>query len=467
MGIVGRSVTLTLSGQPAINTPKSAARDVQIAINNIRERLQAIEAQVTAGQGVTEANFAAGATDLSAIRQQIAQLRAELTSAQLAIAALEAEVPTDVYVNNVFVATRHILNFIQGGGIRITGTDDSSLEQVNILFEALVDLSMIVTRGVLHIRGRDVGFRLGKELDLLRSSLFIRGRTIDMLAGQGISLERQLLRIRGRTIDFTTTGNLMLALERSRLLIEGRTIGMNLTITDVLALDRSRLRILGRSINMLLSESLLLARSRLLIRGRTLGLTLTTDGSFSRNWADFSTADMISLKGTISAATGNLVGTPTSGSVHQRVYFSLLPPGSPSWINLAKGTMDCTANFVANSSTSSLSALLFTVNDAASDNTVQNGYWFDLALQITAARMIRFAAGAGTQVNSFVYNSSSGTHTYRVTRTAAGLWTAFFDGVQKYQSTDTTYTAVRPGLVFFSNPGAPLPVVDYSITWVP
>jgi len=188
-GLIGRSVTLTLSGEPAINTPKSAARDVQQAVNNIRERLKGLEVQVNAHLGVIEGTAAGTSSanaDLTTLKQQVHQLQVDLAAAQAAIATLDAEVPTDVFVNGLFIGTRHILNFIQGGGLRITGTDNTAQNRADILFEALVDLALFATRSVLKIRGHEIGLNLGKQLGLVRSQLRIRGRSITMVIGAGL-----------------------------------------------------------------------------------------------------------------------------------------------------------------------------------------------------------------------------------------------------------------------------------------
>lgn len=466
---------ITLDGKPSITTPKSAVRDVQLAVNNIRERLQQIEAAYNSVAGATDISNQANVTataDIAALLKQIKQLQIDLAAISTRVSTLEGEVPTDVYVDNIFIATRHALNFLSGGGIRVTGSDDTVAQRVNIMFQALVNLTMIVEPGRLLIHGKPIGFLLGTELVVDRMRMLVAGRSLDLLLSSNLTaiLQPGRLFLRGQALDMNlSTSSLSLVLNPARMLLAGRTIDFSSTANLNLAIERARYAVRGETLDLVLSNVLTLsiAVAQMRSRGKTLTLTLTgVPVTFFRDFADLSTSNLIVILGTVSASTGNLVGSG-NGTNHQRVYFTLLPEGSPSWINLAAGAIDCTAIWVANSSTSSLSAMCFTKDDLASSLTIQNGYWFDLALQLSAGRMVRFTSGSGSQLNSFGYSATSGNQTYRLTRTTGGLWTVFLNGTQKYTQTDTNFVAVRPGVVFFSNPGAPLPLVSYSLTYVP
>ena len=73
------------TGKPAIGTPASADREWQLAINNIRERFQALEAQVAALQRIS------GKEDIA---QSIRSLQQQLTQLAKQIIALGGEADT-------------------------------------------------------------------------------------------------------------------------------------------------------------------------------------------------------------------------------------------------------------------------------------------------------------------------------------------------------------------------------------
>jgi len=190
-------------------------------------------------------------------------------------------------------------------------------------------------------------------------------------------------------------------------------------------------------------------------------------GTFSRNFADLSTANLTSYQGTISAATGRLLGTPTSGAVNQRVIFDLCPTVS--------GSFDCTINYKASGvNTTAVGILMFDqADDNGSAGTPQNTYWCDATIQFNATRLIKVVAGSAGQVTpgsvlGFA-GGDTGNHSLRLTRDSAGHFNIYSDvtngsGVIPSAGTETQWTSGRCGLFYFANPGPPPSVIDFTIS---
>lgn len=262
---------VTLDGKPAIGTPNSAVRDVQLAINNIRERLKKIEAAYNS-LAAFEAASGTGSTTTS---QDISGLLTDLAAIEARVTALEGEVPTDVYVNSVFVATRHALNFIAGGGLIIVGSDDALNNRVNILFEALVDLQIIVSRGALVVSGRQIDFTLGKQLSLNRGSILLSSRAVDFVLSSStfLNVARAALVASGRSIGLLATGDVFMSVSRGMLRAIGRTIDIAAPIQ--FAVNRARLLEVGRSVDISLpiNTSIDVTRALIALRARDYRIT--------------------------------------------------------------------------------------------------------------------------------------------------------------------------------------------------
>jgi tetrahydromethanopterin S-methyltransferase subunit F len=322
--MVTQTRIVTLPSKPAIKTPTTAARDVQLAVNNIRERLHLIEEALNSGVEATrqlgmQVDSSVSAADLAALQQQVNQLQNDVTIIENTMASLQAETPTDVYVDGAFIATRHALNFLSGGGIRVTGADDPLRERVDIFFNALVDLHLILdaerarlvlrgrnvgmflgvllptSRGHITVRGRETQFRVGPYIGVdpvrllirgrnlmmrlgiekitQRGKLIVRGRTLIM--GTGPVIERAALRVRGRDVQFGLTHGLFESVQRSQIVVRGRDLTWNLRHNLFEPVERSRILVRGHNNAWQVQEPV--QRSRLLVRGRNVTMATTAN----------------------------------------------------------------------------------------------------------------------------------------------------------------------------------------------
>lgn len=182
-------------------------------------------------------------------------------------------------------------------------------------------------------------------------------------------------------------------------------------------------------------------------------------GHFFRNFVDMTTTNLTAFKGTITAALGVLQGTPTSGAVHERVYFDLLPTTiTGAWTNAI--------HFTSAGGAANLLMLLFlTQGDVSTDNTLQNGYWID-NLSGTG-RMIRFTSGGGTVLASGL-NIGPGANLVQIAYNGTNTFTLLINGLSPVGPiVDSTFTSGRMGMGFFSNPGDPGNYVDYTLDYIP
>jgi uncharacterized coiled-coil protein SlyX len=432
---------MTLTGKPSVIEPRpsrqgdavAALRPLQDTVASIRERLRQIEAEVNAlVQRIADLETTAGAgasADLEAIQIQINSILARLKE-------LEESALVDWYVNGVLVATRRQVNFIQAGGITISGADDG--DRANITLGALVDLLIPTSRGALRLSGRDLVFQLGRFIDVMPASLVLTGRDL------GLSL----------------TTDTLLAVQRGALRFSGRTVGIDLTQDIDLAVQRAALRLTGRNIDLSADIALSITRGRLRLTGRDVAIT-TFD--FFRDFADLTTNDLTVYQGTVDASSGELVGTPTSGAVHERVYFDLLPTGSPTDI---AGAWEIVVN-LRTAAGSTLNGIVFnTQGDNAADGTLQNGYWLD-TLTTTFPRLVRFISGAPT-VLATAGSAIGSPVELRVTYDGIDTFHCEADGVALFSDVvDSNFTHGRIGLVFFANPGTPGSVIDIGVNYTP
>lgn len=463
-------------GKPSITNPRPpAARDVVLAVDNIRQRIEALEAVVTTLQSTP--------ADTSALQAQIRTLRTDLAALTTRVAALEQLVPTDFYVDGTLIGTRHAVNFERGAGITITGTDDTSNERVNIRFDATgVNLTLPVTRGAIDVRARDVTLALGRFIDVTRARLIVAGRNLGLSLSSDtlLAVERGTITLAGRSVGLSLSSNLQLPVARGALRVVGRQVALARGIpvaraalraagrdvvvapsqTINISVSRAQLAVAGRSVQAIIPTTLTVERAAVRIKGRDVVLS---PFDFYRNFGDFSTANLTVYKGTVDASTGELVGTPTSGSVHERVYFDLLPPGSPSSIS---GAFDISCRINCNGSGTAIAAVtMFSQGDDGTQNLFQNGYWVDIFS--TSLRFVEATGGGGSVLNSAsISGSHTGIHLLRITNDGAGNWEVFWDGVSKFTlSSETTYTSGRFGLLFFANPGPVSSFVDYGINY--
>lgn len=465
-------------GKPSITNPRPpAARDVVLAIDNIRQRLEALDAVVTTLQSTP--------VDTTSLQAQIRTLRTDLAALTARVAALEQLVPTDFYVDGALVGTRHAVNFEHGAGITITGTDDVSNGRVNIRFDASgVNLTLPVTRETIEVRSRDLTLALGRFIDVTRARLIVAGRNLGLSLSSDtlFSVERGTLALAGRAVVLSLSSNLQLPVARGALRVAGRQVTMARGIPvsraalrvagrDVvvapsqsinLPVSRAQIAAVGRPVQVIIPQTLAIDRAAIQIKGRDV---VVSPFDFYRNFGDLSTADLTVYKGTVSAATGELVGTPSAnGSVHERVYFDLLPPGSPSAIS---GAFDISMRINANGSNTAVSGpTFFSQGDDSTQNFFQSGYWVDVFA--TSLRFIKSNAGsAGVLGTGNITGAATGIRTLRITRDGSGNFEVFWDGVSKITiATETTYTSGRFGLIFFTNPGPAPSIVDYGINYV-
>jgi len=445
-------------GKPAITDPRPpATRDTTQAVSNIRQRIEAIEAAVTALQSINT-KF-----DTSGLQSQIDQLRKDLAALTLRVQTLEAEVPTDWYVDGVFVGTRHKANFIHGAGITITGSDDSTNERVDIRFDVSgVDLTLPVERTAIRILPRDIAIALGRFITTTQARIVIAGRSIGLSLSNDvvIDVDRAVLRLAGRSVSIAAGANVFLQTDRGALRAAGRSIGMGIGIP----MSRAALRVGARDVALNPTGNVLLpvGRSAIVVAGRDVTVT-PPSWTFFRQFSDLSTAGLTVYKGTVSAATGKLVGTPTSGAVHERVYFDALPSGSPSDISGA-WTIEVHAN---TGSALTLNGILMNVQgDVSTDNTLQNGYWLD-TLTSTNPRFVRFVAGGATVLKTAALGIANPSR-LRVTYDGVNTFHCEANGTALFTDVvDSTFTHGRPGFVYFANPGTPGALIDFAMNYTP
>lgn len=467
-------------GKPAITDPRPpAARDVAQAVSNIRQRIEALEAVVTTLQSTP--------VDTSSLQAQIRTLRIDLAALTARVAALELEVPTDFYVDGALVGTRHAVNFERGAGITITGTDDETNQRVNIRFDASgVNLTLPVTRATVDIRARDLTLALGRFIDTTRARLIVAGRSVGASLSNDtlLAVSRGTLALSGRSVDLSLSQNLALDVSRAAVRVAGRGVvlargiqvgraavraaGRDVVVapsqTINLPVSRAAIAVAGRNVLAIIPQTLVVERAApIVVRGRDV---VVSPFDFYRNFADNSTANLTAYKGTVDASTGELVGTPSAnGTVHERVYFDLLPPGSPSSIS---GAFDISCRINANGSGSAVAGIVwFSQGDDGSTNFFQNGYWVDVLS--TSLRFVKSVGGsASVPATGNITGAQTGVHTLRLTHDGAGNYEGFWDGVSKFTvSSETAFSSGRFGLIYFTNPGPAPSIVDYGINYTP
>lgn len=372
---------------------------------------------------------------------------------------------TDVYHNGIFVGTRQRLNFVDGADIVLQVEDDNTNDRVNIIMGTTAGGAVFPGVGAMTLSGLAPNVGLGVQTVLPGvGSMTLAGLVpqiiVPMFAqpGAGAMVMQGLAPSIAATLSVNPgAGAMVLA-----------GLAPQIVVPAVAAPGSGAMTLAGLTPSVIVSVGSVTAQpgaGALTLQGYA---PVASPYTFYRDFTDLSTAGLTVYKGTVSAASGQLAGTPTSGSVHERVYFDGLPVGSPTDIS---GAFDIVANFAMSGVSSALSAVTFFIqSDDGSTNTIQNGYWVDLVVQFNIIRFIKFVGGSGSQIgSSFALPANSGTHTLRVTHDGSGNYDIYFDGVKLNTSSivETTFTHGQFGIVFFSNPGAAPPLVNYGINYTP
>lgn len=98
-------------GKPSISTPRSAERDVAIAVANIRERIEAIEAEL----GEVNSLAIAARRSSSASSSSADLFAAQVASLTRRVSALEQAAPVAVFVNGELVGVKSAIDFRSAG----------------------------------------------------------------------------------------------------------------------------------------------------------------------------------------------------------------------------------------------------------------------------------------------------------------------------------------------------------------
>lgn len=441
MAITGKPSVI--EARAALSGDTSAAlRPIQAVIAAIRERLRLIEAELNA-LIIRVADL--GTDDPGG---DVADLQSQIDALVLRVAALESITLTDWYVNGALVGTRRRVNFIQAGGITISGADDG--DRANITFGALVDIliPLSLSRTGLVLTGRELTLQLGRFIDVTRRSLVLTGRTVGMSlsADTLLTVNHGSLHLAGRTLGLELTQDIELPVTRGALRLAGRNVGLGTGLSVV----RGHLGLAGHDVALAASAAvdLVVDRGHLQLSGRDVTIVAPTF-TFFRDYTDLSTTNLTSYQGTIDASSGALIATPTG--THQRVYFDLLP-------DPITGAFDLTTHF-NNTLGGFRGVLIYSQGDTGATATYQNGYWVD---NFGGSRFIKFVSGVATGLGS----GATSNGTLRVVRDASGNWEIFVGGVSQFTVlSETTYTSGRFGLIFGFV--SPQPNIDYGINYTP
>lgn len=118
-------------GKPSISAPRSGERDVALAINNIRERIEAIEDSVRRLSALLAGSQASTSDAGSAVRS----LTGSVSALRLAVQSLQSGAPVAVHVNGELIGVRNIVDFVtDGAGVTLIGqaTDDRVIVRVAV-----------------------------------------------------------------------------------------------------------------------------------------------------------------------------------------------------------------------------------------------------------------------------------------------------------------------------------------------
>lgn len=365
---------------------------------------------------------------------------------------------TDVYHNGIFVGTRQRLNFIDGADIVLQVSDDNTHDRVNIGIGTSAGGAVFPGAGSLTFNGLAPHIGLGLQTVMPGAGVLqFDGQVPQIIVplfarpGAGSMVLDGLAPTLGQTLSALPGAGAMtiaglvptIAQTANRIAVPG---------PGALALSG-----LAPSIVNTTGSSIVTPGSGSMVMT---GLTPTLSGfTFFRNFADLSTANLTVFKGTVSASTGELVGTPTSGGVHERVYFDLLPAD-------ITGAWDIVVHLRVGSGTTLNGILFNTQGDVSGDNTLQNGYWLDTLSGLP--RLIKFVAGSGSQLAIKSTPSIANPSKLRVTFNGTNTFHCEADGVALFTDVvDSTFTHGRTGVVFFANPGTPGACIDFGITYTP
>jgi Concanavalin A-like lectin/glucanases superfamily len=131
---------VTLRGFPAVSDPRGVPKDVLVAVQNIRARLQAIEDEVNTLDGLQNA---------------LGALEKKLSAATPGGAAAD-QVLTTWEVGNVVVGTRSTVDFeTAGGNLTITGVDDPLNRRVIITISVMGQVATVLE--LLHATDTSTG----------------------------------------------------------------------------------------------------------------------------------------------------------------------------------------------------------------------------------------------------------------------------------------------------------------------
>lgn len=139
------------TGRPAIVSPRTVERDIAIAINNIRERIENIEAELTViSSRATSAldSASGGGSALSALMADMASLRRRVTS-------LEAGAPVSVYIEGDLIGTRRIVDLRAPAGADVSLHGELTEDRV-IVYVTTGFVKMSLTPATIRIYGSNV-----------------------------------------------------------------------------------------------------------------------------------------------------------------------------------------------------------------------------------------------------------------------------------------------------------------------